>query len=163
MSENQKFLTDGTLAKLAKWLRLLGFDTIVYRHAAGREMLNQAKLEKRIVLTRRQDMFERQFSGKLYFVAGLDTGSQLKEVISRFSLGIEKEKLFSICLKCNEKLFPAAKEDVYDSVPPYVFANCSIYNRCPCCQRIYWAGTHLRNSLQFLEKLSIPTGKIIET
>ena len=98
MPEDPKYLTDGTLSKLAKWLRLLGFDTIVYSQEAGREMLNLANSEKRIVLTRRLDMLERQFSGQLYFVAGIDIGSQLKEVIAKYSLTIEKEKIFSICL-----------------------------------------------------------------
>lgn len=155
MSENQKYLTDATLAKLAKWLRLLGFDTIVYKREAGRGMLNLADSEKRIVLTRRRDMLDRQFSGRLYYVAAIDTGSQLKEVMTEFSLKIEKKKMFSICLKCNERLSSVKKEDVYDLVPSYVFANCSQYNRCPGCLRIYWTGTHQRNALQFLEKLSI--------
>lgn len=155
MSENQKYLTDGTLAKLAKWLRLLGFDTIVYTREAGRGMLNLADSEKRIVLTRRRDMLERQFSGQLYYVTAIDVGSQLKEVMTEFSLKIEKKRMFSICLKCNERLSPAKKEDVYNLVPSYVFANCSQYNRCPGCRRIYWAGTHQRNAMQFLEKMSI--------
>jgi uncharacterized protein len=60
--------------------------------------------------------------------------------------------MFSICLKCNEKLTTVAKEEVRDLVPPYVFANCSEYNKCPNCQKIHWSGTHQRNSMQFLEK-----------
>jgi uncharacterized protein len=155
MSENPKYLTDGTLAKLAKWLRLLGFDTIIYPREAGRKMLNLAYSEKRIVLTRRLDMLERQYSGQLHFVAAIDIGSQIKDVITKFTLTIEKKEMFSICLKCNDRLFPVAKEDVYDLVPLYVFANCSEYNKCPSCLRIYWTGTHQRNALQFLEKLSI--------
>jgi uncharacterized protein len=155
MSENLKFLTDASLAGLAKWLRLLGYDTIIFSRAAGREMLNLACAEKRIVLTRRRDMLERQFRGELYIVEGIDAGSQLKEVITRFSLIVDKQKMFRICLQCNEKLFEVAKEDVHDLVPVYVFVTCSEYNKCPGCRRIYWAGTHLRNALQFLEKLSI--------
>lgn len=153
-SEYPKYLTDASLAKLAKWLRLLGYDTVIFSREAGREMLRLADAEKRIVLTKRQDMLERQFSGELYFVAGIDIGSQLKEVIAQFSLKIEKQKMFRICLKCNERLFPIAKEDVHDLVPPYVFANCSEYNKCPYCESIYWTGTHQRNALQFLERLS---------
>jgi uncharacterized protein len=155
MPENPKYLTDATLAKLAKWLRLLGYDTVVFLREAGREMLNLACAEKRIVLTKRQDMLERQFSGELYLVAGKDIGSQIKEVINEFSLIIEKQKIFRICLTCNERLFPIAKEEARDLVPPYVFANCSEYNKCPHCLRIYWAGTHGRNALQFLEKFSV--------
>ena len=155
MSEYPRYLTDASLAKLAKWLRLLGYDTIVFPREAGRDLLRLADAEKRIVLTKRHDMLERQFSGELYFVAGKDIGSQLKEIIAKFSLRIEKQKIFRICLTCNEKLFSVTKEDMWNLVPPYVFANCSEYNKCPHCRSIYWAGTHQRNALQFLEKLSI--------
>ena len=155
MSESPKYLTDNTLAKLAKWLRLLGYDTAVFPRKAGREMLRRADAEKRIVLSRRQDLLERQFSGKLYLVKGNDVDSQLREVIADFSLSIEKKKMFQICLRCNEKLTPKAKEVIRDLVPIYVFENFDEYNGCPRCLRLYWAGTHLRNSLQFLEKLSI--------
>ena len=159
MSENPKYLTDASLAKLAKWLRLLGYDTIVFPRAAGREMLNLACAEKRIVLTRRRDILERQFSGELYLVLGIDINIQLAEVIAKFSLTIDQRKIFRICLKCNERLFPVKKEEVYDLVPSYVFANCSEYNKCPSCLRIYWTGTHQRNALQFLKKISILTEK----
>ena len=155
MSEYPKYLTDASLAKLAKWLRLLGYDTVVYPGEAGRKMLQQANLDCRIVLTKRHDLLTRQFSGELYFVAGIDIGSQLKEVINKFSLTIEKQKIFRICLTCNEKLFPITKEEVRDSVPPYVFAKCSNYNKCPHCRKIYWTGTHERNALKLLEELSI--------
>ena len=155
MSEGRKYITDNSLAKLAKWLRLMGYDTTVFPREAGRELLRRADAENRIVLSRRQDLLERQFSGRLYLVKGNGVGSQLREVIADFSLTIEKKKMFQICLRCNEKLIPKAKEAVRDLVPPYVFENCDEYNGCPRCLSIYWAGTHQRNSLQFLEKLSI--------
>ena len=63
MSAEIKFITDATLAGLAKWLRLLGFDTIVYGSEAGRSMMRQAQSQERILLTRRRDMRERQFAG----------------------------------------------------------------------------------------------------
>ncbi|PKN70479.1 MAG: hypothetical protein CVU54_05105 [Deltaproteobacteria bacterium HGW-Deltaproteobacteria-12] len=152
MSENIKYVTDASLARLAKWLRLLGYDTIVFPHAAGRDLLNIASAEGRIVLTRRLDLPERQFACRLYLVKGKAIGGQLSEVINQFSLKIEKEKLFRICLKCNEKLTAAAKEEVRNLVPEFVFANCGEYNKCPHCRKIYWAGTHQRNALRFLDK-----------
>jgi hypothetical protein len=152
MSDNPRFIADATLAKLAKWLRLLGYDTIVYPGKAGRPMLRVADVEKRIVLTRRHDMQERQFSGLLYLVAGKDIAVQLSEVLGRFSLSINQREMFSICLKCNEKLIGVAREEVRDLVPPYVLENCNTYTKCPSCQSIYWAGTHQRNVLQSLKK-----------
>ncbi|MEN6623333.1 MAG: Mut7-C RNAse domain-containing protein [Smithella sp.] len=153
MTQSQKYLTDGSLGKLAKWLRLMGFDTIVYPRTINREILNFAYSEKRIVLTRRVDMVKRRFSGQIYLIEGKETEDQLKEIVRKISLKIEKDKIFSICLKCNERLSPVPKEEVFDLVPSYVFANCDNFNRCPNCKRIYWKGTHERNALQFLEKL----------
>jgi uncharacterized protein with PIN domain len=65
-----KFITDASLGHLAKWLRILGYNTVVFLKQAGRDMLRQAATEGRIVLTRRKDMTERQFSGHLYIPGG---------------------------------------------------------------------------------------------
>jgi uncharacterized protein with PIN domain len=152
MFDHPKFITDAALAKLAKWLRLLGCDTVVFHKEAGREMLRLAQIEGRIVLTRRYDMTRRQFSGCLYLIEGKDISSQLNDVINRFSLKINKKEMFGICLKCNKKLNSVSGEGLRNLVPPYVFENCASFNKCPSCQNIFWEGTHQRNSLQFLEK-----------
>lgn len=152
LSEDFKFITDASLGRLAKWLRLLGYDTIVFTHEAGRGMLRLAVAEGRIVLTRRQDMTQRQFSGCLFLIKDVDIGNQLNTVIHEFSLVIDKQKMFGICLECNEKLCPAVREDVRDLVPLFVFENCTEYNQCPRCHNVYWAGTHQRNALEFMKK-----------
>jgi len=155
MPDSPRFITDATLGKLAKWLRLLGYDTKVFPKEAGREMLRLAQAEGRIVLTRRKDMGERQFSGVLHIVESQELVSQIRDVAGKFSLRNEKEKMFSICLKCNQPLSPATVSDVRERVPAYVFEHCSSFNRCPSCERIFWEGTHRRNSLQFLRKHGI--------
>jgi len=152
LSEDFKFITDASLGGLAKWLRLLGYDTVVFPNQAGREMLRQADAEGRIVLTRRRDMTQRQFSGHLFLITGVDLASQLNDVISKYSLKINKQKMFGICLKCNEKLYPVVREEVRDLVPPFVFENCTEYNQCPHCHNVYWDGTHQRNALEFMKK-----------
>jgi len=152
MFNHPKFITDATLEKLAKWLRLLGYDTVVFHKEAGREMLRLAQAEGRIVLTRRSDMTQRQFSGCLYLIMGKDISSQLNDVISKFALKIEKQSMFGICLRCNRKLHSVSGEGLRNLVPPYVFENCASFNKCSSCQNIFWEGTHQRNALQFLEK-----------
>jgi uncharacterized protein with PIN domain len=104
-----KFITDASLGRLAKWLRLLGYNTVVFPNQAGREMLRLAAAEDRIVLTRRKDMTERQFSGRLFLITGVDIASQLNDVIGKYSLKINQQKMFGICLECNEKLYPVAQ------------------------------------------------------
>lgn len=155
MFAHPKFLADATLGKLAKWLRILGYDTSVYPKEAGRTMLRLAQAEDRIVLTRRGDMIERQFSGQLHLIKQTDLAAQLQEIIEKYSLKPEKEKMFGICLKCNKTLVPIDAEKARDLVPPYVYQHCKSFNQCPTCQNIYWEGTHQRNSLHFLQKNKI--------
>ena len=150
MFDDCKFITDASLGKLAKWLRLLGYNTIIFSGQSGREMLRLADAQSRIVLTRRQDMITRQFSGSLHLVEGIDFAQQLKEIIKKYSLKIDKNIMFSRCLKCNDKLVQTDREKVRDLVPVFVFENSSSYNICPACGNIYWAGTHQRNALQYL-------------
>jgi len=133
-------------------MRLLGYDTVVYSKEAGREMLRQADAEGRIVLTRRRDMVGRQFSGILFLVTDVIVSKQLKAVIEKYFLKVDREKMFSICLECNRKLHSIEKNEVRDLVPQYVFENCNRYNQCPRCGKIYWMGTHPRNALRFIEK-----------
>jgi len=90
--ENPQFITDHSLAKLAKWLRLLGYDTMVFPKEAGREMLRLADRENRIVLTRRNDMTQRQFTGRLLLISDLKLADQINAVIQKFSLKIQKKK-----------------------------------------------------------------------
>jgi len=150
--EDFKFVTDASLGRLAKWLRLLGYDTVVFPEEAGRALLRLAAAENRIVLTRRKDMIQRQFSGALFIITDIDVGNQLNKVIEKFSLKIDRQKMFGICLECNRNLNPVNREDVYDLVPLFVFENCNEFNRCPRCLKIYWTGTHQRNALWFMEK-----------
>jgi uncharacterized protein len=137
---------------LAKWLRILGYDTVVFSREAGREMLRLASTGGRIVLTRRRDMTQRQFSGRLFLIRDIDVGNQLNNVIKKYFLKIDSQKMYSICLECNEKLYSVVREEVRDLVPPFVFKNYTEYNQCPRCHKIYWAGTHQRNAMEFMKK-----------
>ena len=109
-AEDLKFITDASLARLAKWMRLLGYDTSVFSKEAGREMLRQADAESRIVLTRRRDMVQRQFSGVLFLITDVIVSKQLKAVIEKFSLKINRQKMFCFCLECNQKLHHVEKK-----------------------------------------------------
>ncbi|MBN1470989.1 MAG: hypothetical protein JW925_04345 [Syntrophaceae bacterium] len=100
-TEDITFITDASLAGLAKWLRLLGYDTAVFPKEAGRAMMRQADSEGRIVLTRRRDMTERQFSGTLFLITDVIVSVQLKAVIENFSLKIDRARMFGICMECN--------------------------------------------------------------
>ena len=116
-----KFITDTNLGKLAKWLRILGYDTVIYRGEADRNFLRKAEREGRVVLTRKKDMAARQFSGKLVTVGSDHVQEQLGEVMEKLSISADVSRLFSICVRCNETLVAVDKEDVAGMVPAFVY------------------------------------------
>ncbi len=146
-----KFITDTNLGKLAKWLRILGYDTVSYRGEADRKFLRKAESEGRVVLTRKKDMATRQFSGKLVTVGSDHVQEQLGEVMEKLSIAADLGQLFSICLRCNEALEAVEKEDVAGMVPAFVYDTQSAFRRCPSCKGIYWPGTHIDNALNHLK------------
>lgn len=155
MNDESRFIADASLAGLAKWLRILGFDTTVYSQEAGRSMMRQAQESGRILLTRRTDMMERQFTGRMILLPEAEKLKQLAFVVFTLSLKIHPENLFTICLSCNEKLSPVKRKEVRNIVPEFVYENCTYYNRCPKCRKIYWSGTHVENTLKYLKKHGI--------
>ena len=150
-----RFIADASLAGLARWLRVCGYDTVVFQGEAGRAMMRQALAGRRILLTRRRDMLERQFPGRIVLMPVADAGRQLKYVVEKLSLEVRREKMLSLCLLCNELLEPLAREEVCDLVPPHVFENHEKFNRCRLCGRIYWEGSHIDRVFNFLEKNDI--------
>jgi uncharacterized protein with PIN domain len=113
--------------------------------------MRQAAGEGRILLTRRRDLMERQFSGSLILLPDAATVKQLSFVLRKLSLEIQPQNFYTLCLSCNQKLVFLERESVRDLVPEYVFEHCTAYTHCPQCQRIFWPGTHQRNALRFLK------------
>ncbi|HOW57747.1 MAG TPA: Mut7-C RNAse domain-containing protein [Smithellaceae bacterium] len=155
MKEETKFIADASLGKLAKWLRLLGYDTIVYPEVAGRNMLNQSLAQKRVVLTRRRDMMERQFAGRIILIPDCNVVKQLRFLIEKVPLNIKQRNMYSLCVRCNKELvIVSEKNEVRECVPHYVYNNYTSFTRCPGCGKVYWQGTHLRNALNFIGEIN---------
>ena len=148
-----KFLADQTLGKLSKWLRILGFDTIYYRGDIDRNFLRKAEREGRVVLTRKKDMANRSFSGRMILVSEDSIQRQLEEVIRKLLLKPEPDNFFSLCLKCNKELKEVSKRDVEGIVPNYVSEKYSNFRMCPECRNILWPGTHRNNMLDRIKKI----------
>jgi uncharacterized protein len=157
MSETIKFITDSNLGKLAKWLRILGYDTTCYTGDADRRFLSKAQKEGRFVLTRKKDMAKRQFAGKLAVIQHDHVQEQLEEVIRKFSIVLEAADILTICIRCNEKLTLVSKEDVIGLVPEYTWSSHSCFYRCPRCEGIFWPGTHKDSIDRFLMAHRIPS------
>ncbi len=147
-----KFITDRNLGKLARWLRALGYDTAYHGGNADRAFLRKAQSEGRVALSRTRALAQKQFGGTLLILAADQAADQLQEVLRAFSLQPERERFFSRCLRCNERLVGVPKEEVRGRVPVYTFDTQEAFRVCPICQSIFWPGTHRKRAEDLFRK-----------
>ncbi|HID95228.1 MAG TPA: hypothetical protein EYP53_04125 [Candidatus Latescibacteria bacterium] len=147
-----RFIVDDMLGRLAKWLRILGYDTCYCRRISDAELLRRAAAEHRIILTRDTRLIERIFSGNYLLIKSEDLRGQLRQVLGELNLDTRRY-LFSRCLVCNHPILPVEPEEVRGRVPSYVFQTQTEFSTCPGCERIYWKGTHYERILETLKQI----------
>ncbi len=137
-----RFVADAMLGRLAKWLRMMGYDVTFFNDADDLLLLRHARAESRLLLTRDRALAQR--AGALgVMVHSQHLEAQLRELTER---GLIDGPLDATrCPVCNAVLVEVAREDVRDRVPPYVYQTQDEFYECPQCHRIYWAGTHWQN------------------
>lgn len=145
-SDPPRFLADTMLGRLARELRLLGYDTL-YATAtmADATIAHLAHAEGRILLTRDREMLRRrQLDGILI------TSDRVQEQVAQLVTAglLNQHHPFTRCRECNTLLEAVSKEEIAGQVPPYVYATQTHFARCPTCQRIYWRGTHWQRMRQ---------------
>ncbi|MFQ5881769.1 MAG: Mut7-C RNAse domain-containing protein [Candidatus Methylomirabilales bacterium] len=138
-----RFIADSMLGKLAKWLRILGYDTLYFRDGEDGRLLAVARREGRILLTRDTRLIRRRRLCSMLFIHHDRVWDQLRQVAAELRLKMG-ERLGSRCLRCNRSLAPLAKDQAAGRVPAYVFRHHEVFFHCGGCGRIFWAGTHLR-------------------
>ena len=133
-----RLLADGMLGTLAKWLRLLGYDTVFAPSLDDHALARLARAEGRVLLTRDRALAARRGLQSLLVREG-ELEAQIAQVVQALGLPPRAEPR---CAACNGELAVAPKEAVQSLVPPYVFHTQNEFRRCLSCGRIYWRGTH---------------------
>ncbi len=143
------FVVDNMLGKVAKWLRILGYDAIYQRLDSDCRIEDHLR-QGRIPVTRNSRWRNK---GKVIFIQADDFREQLRELIETVGLSYDEAKVFSRCLRCNEVLQAVSRQDAVGRVPDYVWEIGLDFHRCPRCGRIYWPGTHPQRMKDELRKL----------
>ena len=146
-----KFIADCHLGKLAKYLRLMGFDTLFFPHIDDSELIHIADREKRTILTRDRELSQRK-NAPVLFLEPVDTKAQLTLLIKHYALK-EHPAPFSRCIVCNTPLQVIEKEKIIDRLPEKVKKYFDYFEYCPSCDRIYWQGDHYRHMIEFLKEV----------
>jgi len=142
------------LGSLARWLRILGFNTFYpTAQTSDDELLLIAKQEHRVIISRDKELIARGKKQSLD-VIGIQT-THLQEQITQVltHLKVDTPALLSRCIVCNTPLLPILKESVRNLVPPKVFETREDFWFCPSCTKYYWRGTHYENMMEKINTL----------
>lgn len=147
-----RFAADRMLGRLARLLRLLGYDTLYSPAATPAQLLEQADRDGRVLLSRGN--VERRFgaTGKVFTVTSEHPEEQLREVVAGFNLD-PRSGLWTRCTLCNGRIEPVEKASAASLVPPRAFEAYEEFYRCACCGHLYWQGTHVERILKKLSRL----------
>lgn len=149
-----KFYVDQTLGKLAKWLRLLGFDTVqVHFTPQAQEQLPPWQREV-YVLTRQTTWPAKRRRPDLIILTSQDPEEQLLEICQRLQLAPEMWAPLQRCSDCNLPLQPLPPDQLPGRVPDYIALRHQQFFVCPQCQRVFWEGSHQRRIRSRLERLA---------
>jgi len=137
------FIADAMLGRLAKRLRLLGFDVLYDVTLVDNDILHISLEQSRIILTRNTGLAYRPLARNHIVIKGDHLEEQIRQVFDKFSFP-DTIPLIR-CSVCNNVLLPLSRIDARNSVPEHVYATFTAFFHCDQCGRVYWRGSHVRN------------------
>ena len=147
-----KLLCDHMLGSLARWLRFMGYDTAYPEPTSDRDLIDMARREDRILLTR-----DKELAGRVREAVGIRSGDleeQIREVAAVLPLRLIDP--LSRCSLCNSVLLPVSRDAIEELVPVGVRSRHEEFWRCPSCHRVYWQGSHWDKMVERLNHLDLP-------
>ena len=150
--QGRRFVLDTHLGRLARYLRMLGFDSDYETDREDKELSQISHNEGRILLTRDCGLLKRGEVVYGYFVRATEPKLQVIEVVRRYDL-FSAVSPFRRCLRCNALLNSVAKESIIGRLQPRTCQHYNEFRLCPACNRVYWAGSHYDHMWHFMERI----------
>ncbi len=145
-----RFILDVNLGKLARNLRLLGFDTLFQNNYKDKEIIAIAQKEQRLILTRDIELLKNKRVNRGYWVRSTDPDKQIKEILFKFDL-FDQIHPFTRCLVCNGLLKKVPKNEVIEHLPPKTKVHFDEFYQCTDCGKIYWRGSHFKRMNEMIK------------
>lgn len=147
-----RFVLDCHLGKLARYLRMLGFDSLFWTQCDDDTLLQISVQQQRILLTRDLGLLKRRQLERGYFVRATNPRAQLAEVVQRLQLE-NSFRPFTRCMACNGLVEPIEREKVLDLLPANTRRYFTEFFQCGSCHRVYWKGSHYERMQELVQQL----------
>ncbi|MCK4517035.1 MAG: DUF5615 family PIN-like protein, partial [Spirochaetaceae bacterium] len=147
-----RFLVDANLGRLARLLRLLGFDSRYDQRMDDDEIARIAAEEGLTVLTRDRGLLMRRIVTRGYFVRSQAPRIQASEVMRRFDL-CEQVRTFTRCVDCNGLIRPVPKAEIQDRLPQKTRQFYDTFYQCSGCSKLFWRGAQWKNLLDLVDEI----------
>jgi uncharacterized protein with PIN domain len=153
-----KFIVDGMLGKLSRWLRILGHNVKYSNNLDDAQLLIIAKKERRTLLTRDFELYRHATAKGMdaFYVEGETGEERLAALAKRYGMDLDIDMTISRCPKCNTKVKPITKEEAAGKVEKSTFEHYDEFWKCPKCGQIYWQGAHwtrIRRTLEVAQEI----------
>jgi uncharacterized protein with PIN domain len=153
-----RFFADAQLGRLARYLRLLGFDTLYADCIEDAELVRRAARDARIILSRDRGLLMRRAVTHGCHIRSDEPLQQLAYVLERCNLS-DQTRPFTRCMECNGSLVAVDKADILEQLEPETRRHYDEFWRCDACGRIYWKGTHYRGLRSLVDRILGPAGR----
>jgi len=151
-----RFLVDGMLGGLARWLRILGYEVRYDASSKDNDLLTIAIENNMILLTRDEELYRRAMTKKTVsaLVSGKTEEERLAQMASTFGVRLEADMAETKCPECGSDLMEKAKGDVTDEVPEESLKLYNQFWKCTNqkCGKVYWIGSHWKQIRKTLEE-----------
>jgi uncharacterized protein with PIN domain len=148
-----RFILDVHLGKLARYLRMLGFDAAYDRNWHNSMLIDLSLQQQRVILTRDLGILKQSRVTHGYWLRHREPRQQLQEVLLALDLSHQLQP-FTRCMDCNGRIHPADKAVIRGQIDPNIFPKFKEFRQCRNCRKIYWRGSHYKSMLQLVSELS---------
>jgi uncharacterized protein with PIN domain len=149
-----KFIADGMLGKLARWLRILGQDVKYSNQSDDAELVAIAEKEQRVLLTRDLELYQHAVAKGIdaFYVEGRTEAEKLAKLAERFDFSLTIDLRRSRCPRCNTRIRLTPKETIAEKVEKNTLIHYDEFWKCPKCGQVYWQGAHWKGIQATLEE-----------